>query len=237
MKTQHLSAIILFVFFFLSCNNDDDTMENPSDFQEECDELENLGRIALVPTSKSFIPYPDTVSKIIFSDATGNEFTAKVSSFTITFNPSGTTSFQPCPLDTNIFLQYNWEAENKHYAIEIEELNISAWVTVRATPWLEMPTERIFTDGANIVLFTPIGSSSPNAQIYALVDPRNHPLRQDEENEIMEEVTIHGMTFENVYFNVPGNETQFRIYYNTEVGFVGFEREMDDLSIRFDRME
>lgn len=229
-----LSLLTLFTF---SCINNDDDGMNIS-VEEECLELATLDTLLLLETSKAFIPIEESASKIIFSDADGNEYTGNINYNINSISTTSQSSATPCPVDNSIDIFLRWHGESKSIEFEIEELDVRLLARLRATYQTNNYPDLTYYDIANVVLQTPIESTQPNAQIVVLVNPRNHPDTQGGNlAEKIETLMLHGKEFNDVYLNSPSDEDEFKIYYNEEVGFVGFERAIDSLSLKFERIE
>ncbi len=239
MKKVYFLKILLAIFIISSfsyCGNDDNDLQQNLN-QSECDELSNLGEFFLLDSSKFFIPYPDSISKIIFSDESGQEYDGIVTYYKNNSLPSFLSQPSPCPLDSTIEITYNWQTENINLYVEIEELDIQLRLIVSNR--LATPVEqKLYSDFFNFILFSPINSTMPTAQMTVVVNQRTHPMPIESYAEIIENFEMDGNNYQDVYKEEQSPSDDFELFYNKEVGIVGFRKiGTPSISIKFERIE
>lgn len=236
VSLQKMLFAIIVIFSFSYCGNDDNDLQQNLN-QNECDELSNLGEFFLLDSSKFFIPYPDSISKIIFSDESGQEYEGIVTSYTNNSLPSFLSQPSPCPVDSTLEITYNWIAESINYYVEIEELDIQIRLIVRNL--LASPKEqKLYSDFFNFILYSPINSTMPSAQMTIVVNQRTHPMPIESYDEIIENFEMDGNNYQNIYRKEQSLSNDFELLYNTEIGIVGFKKIGNpSIRIKFERIE
>lgn len=233
---QKILFVILIISSISNCGNDDDNLQQNMN-QSECDELSNLGEFFILDSSKLFIPYPDSISKIIFSDESGQEYEGIVTYYPSYSSPSFLSQPSPCPIDSTLEITYNWKAENINFYVEIEELNILLRLVV--SNLLANPVEqKLYSDFFNFILYSPIDATMPAAQMTIVVNQRTHPMPVESYDEIIENFEMDGNNYQNVYKEEQSLFNDFELYYNEEIGIVGFGKiGISSTRIKFERIE
>ena len=199
--------------------------------------ISDLGEFLLLDSSKGFIPYPDTISKIIFSDESGQEYEGIVKYYSTYSAPAFLGQTKPCPIDSTIQITFNWLAENISIAVEIEELDIQLRLITRTL--LASPLEqKLFADFFNFILSSPIDSSTPSAQMTIIVNQRTHPMPFENYSEIIENFEMDGNNYQDVYKKEQSTNDDFELFFNENIGIVGFSQNgIPNSRIKFERTE
>lgn len=106
--------------------------------------------------------------------------------------------------------------------------------------WLHLYnySQKLVVDRLNTSINNPSDTISPTGQISIIVDDRDHPSTIGSNfTDILQEFDMHGTTFTNVYYKEPTVNEKFTLYYNTEIGIVGFKSITNEISLKFDRIE
>lgn len=230
---------IALIFLFSNCKKEETPIiDPPQDFTKECNEFAALGDFLLLDSSKNFIPYQENIQRVIFSDSLGNEFIGNVTFYETSLNQTWNGIETACPLDTSIQVTYNWKTETKRIDLEFPDLDIRLFVAVRTNISSNDYSQKLFGDFCNVVLLHPVSANSSNSQLLIVLDARTHPLYEGIITSTLPSLTLHGKEFNDVFFEeVPGTQNDFQLYYNSEVGVVGFENEDKSISLKFERVE
>ncbi len=235
----------LFVFglitlLFVGCSKEEDDERGLYKY-EECELIADLGQILLKPNSKSFIPYPDSVSKLIFRDADGQEFIGVVRDY----NTNGMQTFSslgmyPCPIDSSFLIEYNFNPEYKFLQIEFEDLDIWLNMNVLTTLSSTAYDRKLVADIFSIQL---IRTSDEAASVYQqpmkiIVNEGTHPNPYENYSSFQPEYERHGTNFQNVYINQISTNGDFEILYNDQFGVLAIRNFEDPIiDLVFDRIE
>lgn len=257
-----LGLLFLIVVGVGSCGSDE---KEKMRLLEECEALADGGEVYLLEDSKDFIPYPEDVTKVIFSDSSGREYVGEVLEYKtelvehesdITFSVGGIDHTIPCPLDSSIIIdEYRWRAERKDITITIDELDINLYVmtvpVVKISRDLELG---VLSDECYFLIDGPKYLTSPIQNISFLVNKRSDfPLLGIKTVDFYENFELHDQTYENVYvadslgglhvldsLNNVGQylNRSFDLYYSSEIGIVGFRNyEEPFIDLKFVRWE
>ena len=236
------SSINLFLFLLIiisSCGDDDMNQIEENLNLTECENISKLGEILTLEESKNFLPYPDSISKVIFTNSQGEEFEGKVNFYNTYITNAFTNAMNQCPIDSQIQIQYEWMPEIKDIYIQIDTLDIQLRISIRPIIYHEDYSQKLIADICQLVLTTPIDATTPNSQMIIIVNPRTHPNPYESYTEYHDEYQIHGKTYEQVYIETPNINEEFKLYFSNQVGIVGFKDEINgnNIDLKFDRIE
>lgn len=216
---------IIKIALIIGCSKDDiSNSEAGLDNQETCDSLSYLGEFSLDTNSYRFIPYPDSITKIIFKDTSDREYIGLVTSYNDLYEPI--TLFRPerpCPVDPSILIEYYYKPEYKRIFIEFEELDIKITASVSTSISNVEPYEKLVADVFYIFLNFPIGQLGSNSHMSISVNDRTHPNPYESYSDFQEVYEIHDRTFQNVYINEIDDIDDFEILYNEQFGILGLK--------------
>lgn len=233
--------LLSIVVIAISCSKEEIEINNNQN-QAQCDSLSQLEPISIKASSAAFIPYPDTISTLIFSDTAGQEYVGVVSFYdfmsTITYSGLALEPNIPCPIDSSILINYQWTTELKMFIVEFEELNIRIRLSVRPLRAPNSYTDGLLADYCSFILTTGLNYSELSSQMTIIVDSRNHPMPFEYHSDFQPQYNLHDETYENVYIqNITDNE-KYQLLYNTEFGILGFKGGDDPaVDLKFVRYE
>jgi hypothetical protein len=233
----NLILILLIIISSIGCNDLNQIEENFS--LTECENISKLGDILTLEESKKFLSYPDSISKVIFTNSQGEEFEGKVNFYKTSITNAFTGALNPCPIDSQIQIRYEWMPEIKVIIIQIDTLDILLQVSIRPIMYNEDLSQKLVADICHLVLFTPINATTPNSQMIIIVNQRTHPNPYESYTEYHDEYKIHGKVYEKVYIETPNINEEFKLYFSNQVGIVGFKGEINgnNIDLKFDRIE
>jgi hypothetical protein len=232
--------LILILFIIISSFGCNDLNQIEENFNlTECENISKLGDILTLEESKKFLPYPDSISKVIFTNSQGEEFVGKVSFYNTRIVDAFTGGFYPCPIDSQIQIRYEWKPEVKVITIEIDNLDMRLQVRINPIIDNEDLSQKLVADICHIVLDTPRNATAPNSQMIIIVNKRTHPNPYESYTEYHDEYKIHGKVYEKVYIKTPDINEDFELYFSNQVGIVGFKGEINgnNIDLKFDRIE
>lgn len=239
MKEQLLISIFFILLaFFVSCNDDINEIEENLNI-EECEDIANIGEILMLESSKDFLPYSDTISKIIFTNSDGDEFIGNIIQDSTFIGSGFTIGTSPCPIDQDVNIQYRWMSEIRDVRIHIETVDIQIMLRIGPVIWGNDYSQKLIADIFSFVLFTPIESSLPNSQVSIIINERNYPNPVSSFSDYQDEFSIHDKIFEEVYIKNPNPNEGFHLYYNTKFGIVGIKDSLNEsiIDLKFERLE
>jgi hypothetical protein len=233
--------VFISLFFCFSCS-DDDMNQIEENLNLECSAISNLGEISILEESKNFLPYPDTISKIIFTDSIGQEYEGNVKTYKTHLAEAFNPQTKPCPIDSSIQITYRWVNEMKDIYIEFDSLDLKLRVSISPVLDYEDYSQKLVADICRFTLYyNPGNFNIPNSRISIITNQRNHPNPLDSFSDFYDEFEIHGKIYEQVYVkNADLNQNQeFKLYYNNQFGIVGFKDETtpNGIDLKFDRFE
>ena len=227
----------LFVFvmlFCLSCEEDDILILE----DENCESEIELGEFPLLEESKSFIPYNEDITNIIFSDSLGKEYIGEVKNYNTGFTQAFRTENIVCNNDSSYSVRYLWSPEQKSIRVYFQELDIRISLTVRTILYQENYSNIQVADILNFVLFTPQDSGKPNSQMLIGVNERSHPMLYEDYSDFKQEFMIHGKLYNDVYIHPNNLNEPFDLYYSDLEGIIGFRSQNDSkIDLKFVRVE
>lgn len=232
--------LILILSIIISSCGDTDLNQIEENFNlTECDNISKLGDILTLEESKKFLSYPDSISKVIFTNSQGEEFEGKVKSYDTYITNALNRGFNQCPIDSQIQIQYEWRPEIKVINIQIDTLDILLQVSIRPIIYYEDFSQKLVADICHLVLFNSNDVTTPNSQMIITVNQRTHPNPYESYTEYHDEYQIHGINYEKVYIETPNIDKEFKLYYSNQVGIVGFKGEINGntVDLKFDRIE
>ncbi len=235
LKFNHQWLLFFAMILFFSCQKEEVIVV-------DCPKFVDLGDFHLVDSSVDYMPYDETVQRIVFTDSLGNEFKAEVNSYKFGLGSILHLKEYPCEEDSMQMFQYTSMSESKHIEAVIEELdikinlNLSVYV-VRGELLNQNPDSLFMTDQINVTLRTPMTSTTPNTQLNIIVDSRNSTIASTAVPN-SEVYTMHGVDFYDVYYldtMIPSGK--FNILYNAEKGLIGFENQDKSISLKYEYVE
>lgn len=235
VRDTYVTFLLLCLIYLLaSCEKE--TAEDVTS-EEAGDAISQLGEIEMLPQSQEFLAYPPTVERIIFTDEMENEFVGEVSYYGTNFSIAWTTEADPCPIDSSIQITYRWMPEVKSIYVDLDTLNLSFRLAVAAVLHGQDRSEKLIADRFDVLSFFPWDSNVINTQMGIVVDPRTYPTPSfiESYSDFFDEFEIHGKIFKEVYVKYPQSNNDFELYYNIEMGLVGFRA--DSIDLKFDRIE
>ena len=224
-RLGEMAILILILFLFNGCSQDDDAVViiEPEliDNTEECEEIASLGIFQLLEESRRFIPYPDSIKRIIFIDSSGQELAGLVRFYDDESNSTTQSGYDSeCPIDTTVLIRYNYKPVKRRFSIEIREIDIS--ISVYLTPSLTplSSEERYITDMCYIYLNSPIFGTT-NSYMSIVVDKRTNPNPRDNFSLYKTAYQVGDSVFEDVYINSIDEEDDYEILYSENFGLLG----------------
>ena len=243
MKHLKINLIFLLLLTLFSCKKKD-CLENEIK-EVECPETIDLGEFFMSDESLNFIPYDDSIQRIIFSDSTGNEIIGEVIRFDLSLSQTTLDNEYVCPQDSTQKFEYILKRQWKGIEININELDIklrfNLFVSVSRGDQISdalKPDSLFLAEYFNIHLQTPIDTiTSSNSRISITVNPRNHPIANiDTPNS--DEYNLHGKEYYDVYHQTyPIQEGEYKILYNKSLGLIGIENHDKSTSIKYEYVE
>lgn len=242
IKFKHfLLTVPLLAFCFLtSCKKDEvKIIEEGINTEEECAKESDLGTFYLLESSRKMIPYSEHVEKVIFSDSTGKEYTGEVISNRTIYYPRNSAEIYHCDFDSSLYISHNSKVEAKEFFLELKELDISISLSVRL---LNSPKysikEQLFADYFKFTLKYPDPINSTYPTLNIITANRGHPNPSVTPNYLLvSPFFIHGRLFENVHMIRSEDVKEFDLYYNKEIGIVGFKNTDRSIDLKYERTE
>lgn len=206
-------------------------------YDEACQDLAYLDTIYSLESSRAFIPYPDDVTKVIFSDASGQEFEGIVTYYDEGYNAAVNGTENPCPLDSNIQITYRWHLYQKSMTLDFPELQIEIRLNVSPSIDRENYLDKLTADYFRFVMYKGADQKKLNSQMSIVVDPKDREMPPDSHSDFKEEFTIHNTVYQDVYINAIENEEEFELFYNGAFGILGFRNADASIDLKYVRFE
>ncbi|MBK9742059.1 MAG: hypothetical protein IPO94_03485 [Saprospiraceae bacterium] len=238
-KFSSINLILILLIIISGCGDGDLNQIDENFNLTECENISKLGKILSLEESKNFMPYPDSISKIIFTNSQGEEFVGKVNYYKTYVANAFTGGLDHCPIDSQIQIRYEWMPEIKVINIQIDTLDILMEVSISPTIYHEDFSQKLVADICHMFLITPLEATKPNSQMAIIVNRRNHPNPPKSYTEYHDEYLIHGKKYNEVYIQTPNVSEEFTLYFSNHVGIVGFKGEINGntIDLKFDRIE
>jgi len=236
-NVSFLLVLLSITFFIISCSNNENNPTTSTN-QEDCEELANLGFIELEETSKSFIPYPRDINRVIMKDSLGNEYVGEVSKYNEVYDPTILGGIdEECPLDPSILIEYNYKPEYIRLVIEFPTIDTKLSLLLGTTVANSSYQDKLIADNFSINANRPMQSSGSNANMLIVVNQRTHPNPVETYSEYQDTYQLGNKTFEEVYINSIELEEEFEIIYNRHIGLIRLRSESPEIDLIFDRIE
>jgi len=204
----------------------------------ECQRVD-MGSFDLLEGSKEIFPYPSQEINIVFSDSLGNEIVATTSGTAIGY-VKFFSSYIMCLEDSSALVNVSAAGEAMGTSVSIPALDIEFVIRYRVSPILNNYTEKLLSDVAIISIRSISLSDStyihPIPQMRIVLDIRTNPYGTQSSSMAEPSLFINMKEYLEVFSNTTGIDV-IEIYYNHNLGIIGFREKATGVLYGFERFE
>lgn len=220
--------IFVIVISFIGCD------------EHACPNEYEMGAFQLLESTKNLFPYKDSVVQIVFRDSMQNEVIAIANRIGDVLE-GYTSSQRECLYNSAEQVLIRAQTQSISAIISISELDLKFSVSFRTSPNFNLYKDDYVADLGSVGFNRPLVPLMPGMvfhfppQIGILINQRNDPDTHSSSFPMATDVLLDEV-FENVYTNSIGRDSM-EIYYNHEIGLIGFKKKPDGALYVFERFE
>lgn len=214
------------ILLLLTLNGCNEVIED-----EGCEERIDLGSYSISDETKANFPF-NQASKVIVSDSLGIEYVGEIVVNSSSYSSNKLTAIVCNNTPYLEFIVYDWTHEFRTVSINFEEIGVGIDVRIRLVGRINDNNEFQYGEKLSCTISEwGINSWWTEVSLPLMNTSLNPPLSF--ESEFYDTIKIHDKVFTDVH----GKEDNYNIYYNNEIGIIGFTEFIPYGTYKFERIE